>query len=114
MKAIGNVLAGKSYLTPKLKVDDWAEAKTRARQFGKELTERQCDIVQLYSEGRPRKEVAAMLNISEKTVEFHKHKIMEAFNLENNTELIYFALRRGLITIDPEPGPHTRTANTRH
>ena len=38
-----------------------------------------------------------MLNLSEKTVEFHKYRIMRAFDIKNNAELVLFALERGLI-----------------
>jgi DNA-binding NarL/FixJ family response regulator len=110
MKAIDVVLRGKSYLTPKLRSEDWVAARSRARQFAKDLTPRQRDILQLFAEGRPIKEIAALLNLSEKTVEFHKHHIMQSFNLKNNPELILFALKRGLISIDSEPSLLARTA----
>jgi DNA-binding NarL/FixJ family response regulator len=72
--------------------------KARARQFSKELTDRQRDIVQLFAEGRSMKEIAGLLKLSEKTVEFHKHHIMEAFNLRSNADLVLFALKQGLIS----------------
>ena len=103
LKAIEEILHGRSYVTPKLRPEDWVVAKTRAHQFSKELTRRQCDFVQLFAEGRPMKEIAAILNLSEKTVEFHKHHIMEAFGLKSNAALVLFALKRGLISVDPEP-----------
>jgi DNA-binding NarL/FixJ family response regulator len=111
LKAIDSVLHGKPYLTAKLRADDWVAAKARARQFAKELTPRQRDIVQLFAEGRPMKEIAGLLNLSEKTVEFHKHHIMEAFNLKSNAELVLFALKHGLISVDPEPPAHARAAH---
>ncbi len=103
LKAIGEVLRGKSYLTPKLRSEDWVVMKQRARQFSKALTARQRDIVQLCAEGRPIKEIAGQLNLSEKTVEFHKHHIMETFNLKSNADLVLFALKQGLIMLDPAP-----------
>jgi DNA-binding NarL/FixJ family response regulator len=103
LTAIEEILHGRSYVTPKLRPDDWVVAKTRAHQFSKELTRRQCDFVQLFAEGRPMKEIAAILNLSEKTVEFHKHHIMEAFGLKNNAALVLFAVKRGLISVDPQP-----------
>jgi DNA-binding NarL/FixJ family response regulator len=103
LKAIGEVLQGRSYLTPKLRAEDWVAAKARARQFSKELTERQRDFVKLFAEGRPMKEIAALLNVSEKTVEFHKHHLMVAFNLKSNADLVLFGLKRGLIAVDSEP-----------
>jgi DNA-binding NarL/FixJ family response regulator len=101
LKAIDHVLHGKSYLTPKLRAEDWVETKTRARQFSKEMTPRQRDIVQLLGEGRPMKEVAGLLDLSEKTVEFHKRQIMQAFNLRSNADLVLFSLKRGLISLNP-------------
>src|ERR1700744_153035 len=80
-EAIAHVLRGKPYLTPKLRTEDWVVTKARARQFTKELTSRQRDIVQLFGEGRPIKQIADLLSLSEKTIEFHKHHIMEAFSL---------------------------------
>jgi DNA-binding NarL/FixJ family response regulator len=103
LRAIEEVLHGRSYLTPKLRAQDWVAAKARARQFSKELTKRQRDVVQLFGEGRPMKEIAAVLNLSEKTVEFHKHHIMEVFNLKSNADLVLFAVKHGLISVSPEP-----------
>jgi DNA-binding NarL/FixJ family response regulator len=82
LKAIDHVLHGKSYLSPQVKAGDWVTARTRARQFTEELTLRQREFVQLYAEGRPMKEIAGLLNLSEKTMEFHKHHIMEALYLK--------------------------------
>jgi DNA-binding NarL/FixJ family response regulator len=102
LKAIEEILHGRSYVSTKLRSEDWVAAKARARQFSKNLTDRQCDFVQLYAEGRSLKEIAAILNLSEKTVEFHKHHIMEVFGLKSNAALVLFALKRGLISVDPE------------
>jgi DNA-binding NarL/FixJ family response regulator len=101
--AIEQVLHGKSYVTPKLRPEDWAVQKTRARQFSKHLTPRQRDIVQMCAEGRAIKEIAGHLNLSEKTVEFHKHHIMETFNLKSSADLVLFALKERLISLDPNP-----------
>jgi len=100
LKAIEHVLRGQSYVTPKLRAADWVETRTRARQFSREMTPRQRDVVQMLAEGRPMKEIAWRLNLSEKTVEFHKHHIMNVFNLKNNAEVVLFALKQGLISVD--------------
>jgi DNA-binding NarL/FixJ family response regulator len=102
LEAINHVLRGRPYLTPRLKAEDWVATKARARQFAKDLTPRQRDIVQLFAEGRQMKEIASLLGLSDKTVEFHKHHIMEAYNLKNNVELVLFALKNGLISVDQE------------
>jgi DNA-binding NarL/FixJ family response regulator len=101
LKAIDHVLHDKAYITPKLRTEDWVATKARARQFSKEITPRQRDIVQLFGEGRPIKEIAGVLKLSEKTVEFHKHHIQEAFNLRSNADLVLFALKQGLISLKP-------------
>ena len=103
-KAIDHILRGQSYLTPQLRPVDWVAGKARVRQFSKDLTKRQCDVVQLFAEGRAVKEIASILSLSEKTVQFHKYHIMQAFNIKNNADLVLFALDRGLIT-SPYSGP---------
>jgi DNA-binding NarL/FixJ family response regulator len=103
LKAIEQILHGRPYVTPKMKVGDWVAAKARARQFSKDLTKRQRDIVQLFAEGRPMKEIAGILSLSEKTVEFHKHHIMETFDIKTNADLVLFGLKHGLIAVNPEP-----------
>jgi DNA-binding NarL/FixJ family response regulator len=58
--------------------------------------------VQLFAEGFSMKEIADHLNLSAKTIEFHKHHIMAAFNLKSNADLVLFAIKKGLISIKPE------------
>ena len=101
LEAIDQVLLGRGYLTPKLRAADWVEAKARARQFSRDLTKRQRDILQMLAEGRPMKEIASILNRSIKTVEFHKYHIMHAFNVKSNADLVLFALELGLVEADP-------------
>jgi DNA-binding NarL/FixJ family response regulator len=101
LKAVDHVLHGKSYLTPKLRAEDWVATKVRARHYLKEMTTRQKEIVQLIAEGRSMKEIANILTLSEKTVEFHKHQIRELFNLHSNAEIVLFALKHGLVSIKP-------------
>jgi DNA-binding NarL/FixJ family response regulator len=103
LQAIEQIGLGRSYVTPRLRSEDWVAAKARVRQFSKDLTKRQRDVVQLFAEGRPIKEIAGILSLSEKTVEFHKRHIMEAFNIRNNADLVLFGVKRGLIVVDPEP-----------
>jgi DNA-binding NarL/FixJ family response regulator len=100
-KAIDHVLRGKPYLTPKLRAADWVQNKARVRQFSTEMTHRQREIVQLFAEGRCNKEVASLLDLSEKTVEFHKQHIRVAFNLHSNADMVLFALKQGLISGRP-------------
>jgi DNA-binding NarL/FixJ family response regulator len=98
LNALSEVLLGKSYVTRRLRAENWAEQELRVRQFEKKLTFRQAQVLQLLAEGRPMKEVASLLGISEKTVEFHKYHIMRVFHLRNNSELVRFALKSDRIS----------------
>ncbi len=102
LKAIDLVLHGKPYLTPKLRAEDWVASKVRARQYSKDMTPRQKEVVQLLAEGRSIKEIADILALSEKTVEFHKHQIRTLFNLHSTADLVLFAVKRGLVSINPD------------
>ncbi len=101
LKAVDHVLHGKSYLTPKLRAEDWVATNARSRQYSKAMTPRQTEITQLLAEGRSMKEIAYLLALSEKTVEFHKHKIRESFNLHSTADLVLFAVKQGLVSIKP-------------
>jgi DNA-binding NarL/FixJ family response regulator len=98
LAAVSEVLQGRSYVTPKLRPENWAVREARARQYSKGLTHRQQEVLQLLAEGRPMKEIADILKVSEKTVMFHKYHIMQSFGLKNNAELTLFALKRNLIS----------------
>ena len=101
LKAVDHVLHGQSYVTPKLRAEDWVATKARARQYSKAMTPRQTEITQLLAEGRSMKEIAYILALSEKTVEFHKHQIRESFNLHSTADLVLFAVKQGLVSIKP-------------
>jgi DNA-binding NarL/FixJ family response regulator len=98
LKAVSEVLQGKSYVTPKLQAENWAVREARAHQFSKDLTPRQKDVLQLLAEGRRTKEIADILNVSERTVMFHKYHIMRSFNLKSNSDLVLLAIKHHLIS----------------
>jgi DNA-binding NarL/FixJ family response regulator len=98
LTAVFQVLEGKAYITSKLRSESPFEREARARQYSKELTPRQLEVLQLLAEGRAIKEAAGILNISEKTVLFHKYNIMESFNLKSNADLVLFALKHHVIS----------------
>lgn len=62
-----------------------------------ELTPRQREVLQLIAEGKIAKEIAAVLNISVKTVEFHKTSIAQSLGLRTTAEMIRYALERGIV-----------------
>jgi len=98
LNAVSAVLAGRSFVTSRVRSDTSFERANRARHFSAELTTRQKEVVQLLAEGRAMKEIADILSISEKTVMFHKYHIMKMHNIRTNAELIIFALKHHLIS----------------
>ena len=62
-----------------------------------QLTPRQREVLQLLAEGRSMKEAAAILNISPRTIAFHKYRMMEQLRVQSTAALIQFAMREGLI-----------------
>lgn len=98
-EAIGEVLRGHSYVTPKIAqklMDEFIRDPRRDR--GKELTQRQRQVLQLLAEGRSMKEAATVLDIAVRTIAFHKYRIMEDFGLKTNADLVRFAIRQHLIS----------------
>ena len=100
LTAIEQVCQGKCYVSPKLRSEDWVEQRARVKQFSKPLTSRQCEVLQLLAEGYCMKEIADRLHLSRKTIEFYKYQIMAEFNLKTSADLVLFAVKEGLVSID--------------
>jgi DNA-binding NarL/FixJ family response regulator len=64
------------------------------------LTDREKQVLKLVAEGRSNKEIASLLDISVKTAMSHREHLMEKLGLHSRTELVKFALRAGVITLD--------------
>jgi DNA-binding NarL/FixJ family response regulator len=69
----------------------------RARSPLERLTERQREVLQLLAEGQTAKAIAPILKLSEKTVEYHRAKLMASLNIFDIPGLVRFALRTGLV-----------------
>jgi DNA-binding NarL/FixJ family response regulator len=97
--AIRAALQGKKYITPLIagKLMQFYEEGTHGRDetFSK-LTSRQREVLQLVAEGYSAKEIAAILNVSMKTVEYHKYQMMENLGLKTLAELIRYAVDQGI------------------
>jgi DNA-binding NarL/FixJ family response regulator len=65
------------------------------------LTDREKQVLKLVAEGRSNKEVAEVLGISVKTAMSHREHVMEKLGVHNRTELVRFALKKGVIRVDP-------------
>jgi DNA-binding NarL/FixJ family response regulator len=102
LTAVREALRGKTYITPMIAgelLQSYREGDSEAVHAAHELTERQREVLQLFAEGRSSKEVAVVLNISRRTAEFHKARILEALGLHNTAELVQYAIRTGLISV---------------
>ena len=99
LNAIHQVLSGRSYITPLIRNDilhDLPGWPLGSGEASGELTVRQREVVQLVAEGRPVKEIAAILNISSKTVAFHKANVMRRLGIRSTAELTKYALEHGI------------------
>jgi len=102
LSAIRAALDGKTYLTPALAgevIHALQQGNDVTTSPGTRLTPRQREILQLLAEGRSAKEIASALGISARTVEFHKYQMMESLQVRNSAELVYFAIKQGIVTI---------------
>jgi DNA-binding NarL/FixJ family response regulator len=99
--AIQAVLKDQFYVTPAIAKDVllplFGEAK-RSSDKKHPLTARQREVLQLVAEGKAVKDIANILNLSSKTVEFHKTKIMRELNLRSTVELTKYAVAKGLVS----------------
>jgi len=102
--AIQAVYRGDSFLSPTAAAAVVEECRQKATvEVGKDpyqqLTDREKEMLKLTAEGYTAKEIADMLVISLRTVEAHKTSLMKKLDIHSKTDLIKFAIRKGVITI---------------
>ena len=100
--AIQTVYRGESFLSPSAATALVQEYRLkRSAQGGKDpyhqLTDREREVLKLVAEGHTAREIADMLVVSPKTVEWYKTSLMNKLDLHNKTDLIKFAIRKGII-----------------
>jgi DNA-binding NarL/FixJ family response regulator len=95
-QAIHEALRGLSYITP-LITREVVGSLIERRTSRPALTTRQREVLQLLAEGRSMKEVAAILDVTPRTVAFHKYRMMEQLRLKTTAELVQFAVRQGIV-----------------
>lgn len=99
-QAIQSVMDGQCYVTPLVAKGLVQSVISRGRPpvlQDKSLTARQREVLQLVAEGMTVKEIASTLNLSPKTVEFHKSQIMTQLDLHTTAELTKYALVHGIL-----------------
>jgi len=102
--AIQAAYRGESYLSPSAAstlVEEY-QAKVgteREKDPYQQLTDREREVLKLIAEGHTAREIADMLVVSPKTVEWYKTSLMNKLNIHNKTDLIKYAIRRRIITL---------------
>jgi DNA-binding NarL/FixJ family response regulator len=102
-RAIRAVVDGQVYLSRGVVgvvVDDYVRHLAGAETDSSGLTPREREILQLIAEGRSTKEAAALLHVSVKTIETHRHQIMEKLDIHSVAELTKYAVRHGLTSLE--------------
>jgi DNA-binding NarL/FixJ family response regulator len=98
LTAIREVMLGRSYITP-LMPEDLVQSRHQAGEHSmqSDLTPRQREVLQLLAEGRSMKEVASVLNLTPRTVAFHKYRMMEQLKVKSTAELVQYAVRQHIV-----------------
>jgi DNA-binding NarL/FixJ family response regulator len=102
IRAIHEAIKGRTYVTPLIAGDlirTYQKGDSPEKELLKKISPRQREILQLLAEGRTAKEIASILDISTKTVEFHKYKMMEQLKIKTSAELVHYAMKHGFISI---------------
>jgi DNA-binding NarL/FixJ family response regulator len=98
--AVRDVLRGKTYMSRTLPRDTVNYLRRQDKHMVQEderLTERQREVLQLIAEGKVMKEIGGMLNMTTRTVAFHKYRIMEALGAKSSAELVRYAVRNHIV-----------------
>lgn len=100
LRAIRDSLKGVSYMAPEIRraMNEIFARDPKAVDRPQHLTDRQREVLQLLAEGRSLQEIASLLQISYRTVRFHKVRIMEELGISNNVELVSYAIKHGMIS----------------
>jgi DNA-binding NarL/FixJ family response regulator len=98
LEAIRRALRGVSYVAPEIRraMKEIFIRNPKAVERPQHLTDRQKEVLQMLAEGRSLREIATSLQISYRTVRFHKVRIMEELGISKNAELVKYAITHGL------------------
>jgi DNA-binding NarL/FixJ family response regulator len=101
VRAIRDVVRGGSYVTPLMTKDMVGSFIQNFKRMKEQrpLTLRQKEVLQLLAEGRSMKEAAFILNVSPRTVAFHKYAMMEHLHVRSSAELIQYALKNTVMAV---------------
>ena len=97
-QAVEKVLVGQIFITEKI-AKELENVPHSRRDPIRKLSPRQREVLQLLAEGKSAKEVASILCISPRTVEFHKYRIMEELGISTSAELVQYSIKHGIINV---------------
>jgi DNA-binding NarL/FixJ family response regulator len=100
LRAVHEVSRGNSYMSETLCEEDVNYLRRKGKQLlneGERLTERQREVLQLLAEGKAMKEVGNILNMTTRTVAFHKYRMMNRLRARSNAELVHYAIRHHIV-----------------
>jgi len=101
--AIHTVYSGNSYLSPTAAaalVEEYQHKPAAGEKDSyKRLTDKEREVLKLVAEGRTAREIADMLVLSTKTVEWYKSSLMRKLNMHNKADLIKYAIRKGIVAL---------------
>jgi DNA-binding NarL/FixJ family response regulator len=98
--AVRAVLRGKTYMSsalPRATVNFLRRQDKELVKPEERLTERQREVLQLLAEGKVMKEVGGILNMTTRTVAYHKYRMMEVLGAKSNAELVKYAVRNHIV-----------------
>ncbi len=101
LRAIRDSLRGVSYIAPEIKraMSEIFIRDPKAVDRPQHLTDRQREVLQMLAEGRSLREIANLLNITYRTVRFHKVRILEELGISTNSDLVKYAVKHGMISV---------------
>lgn len=103
VQAIHTVAVNQTYLSPRIAdivVESYVRHSPLPASSLSVLTPREREVLQLIAEGKPVKEIAAVLYLSHKTVEKHREQIMRKLKVHSVAELTKYAIREGLTPLE--------------
>lgn len=107
VRAIREVAAGRKYLCSDLSqraIEAYVDGKPRTRSAPPDgLTPREAEVLTFVAQGCTNGQIAEMLVLSPRTIETHRANAMEKLGLKNKAQIVHYALRSGLLTLDDVP-----------
>ncbi len=103
INAIETVYAGNKYFSDEITdilIEDYLDKSPKENDQIKDLTQRELEVLKLFSEGKTTRDISEQIFVSVKTVGTHKQHILEKLNLKTTVDMIKYALKKGIITLD--------------